>query len=108
VEPAPHGLINVSHARFVVASDHQFKLRHEGEEILPHEARADGIAPSKCFDFCFGPQPAFLCLNSGDEAGAHETCEVCWMQTRMRDGESLYRGRRVVVTEDSAQGIYKN
>jgi hypothetical protein len=58
VDAAADRLVNAGQRRFVVAGDHQLELRAEGEEVLVHEARCDGVAAGERLDLGLGPAPA--------------------------------------------------
>ena len=54
-QAATQGLVHVADARRVVAHDNQLELRFEREEVLSHEAGADGVAACQGLDPRFGP-----------------------------------------------------
>src|SRR6266404_1064259 len=69
MDAASNGLIDGLEARFMVPGEKQFELRHELEEILPHESRRYFVAAGERFDFAFVPPTPFLSFY-----GCHKTC----------------------------------
>ena len=61
-------LYSVTDSGLVIAHDKEGELRNVFEEILPHEASRDDVAPGKLLDAALGPASPFLSLD-----GSHET-----------------------------------
>jgi hypothetical protein len=55
VEAPAGGLVHIPQQRLVVADDGQLEVGPEGEEVLLHEPRGDGIAARQLLDPAFGP-----------------------------------------------------
>jgi len=93
----------------VVGREPQLVGRRELERLAVEAARGDAVAAGELLDERLVDTAAFAGLDSGDEAGAGEPCEV-W--GRAAAGARLlheHLGRRLlgVVAEELLEGVYE-
>src|SRR5438270_4685304 len=105
VEPAADGFVYATQSRLVIPGYYELELRKVGKEVLPHEARRDGIAARQRLDLALGPAAALLRFLRGDETGAAQPGEIRRMPLALRRDERLHWRHCGVVAEHGRKRV---
>jgi hypothetical protein len=105
LQTAANRLVDPAERRFVVGGNHEFELRDEREEVLPHEPGGDRIAAAHRLDLRLGPALTFVDLLRDDETSAAQMGEFGWVLLVFGFDERFHwRYRRVLANaQDSSQ-----
>ena len=91
----------------MVADDEQLELRHEVEEVLPHEARGYLVAPGHRLDLGLVPSSALLGLLGDDQSVTMQFGEVGRMSFGVAGDEGADIGNGGIVAEDGREVLMK-
>ena len=89
----------------MVSGDDELELRHELEEILPHEARLDRIAAGHELQLALRPASPLFRFDRGDEPRAPQPGKIGRVTIPGRGHKHVHRRRRGVIAMDCRDDV---